>query len=494
MNRYLNSTQLVESAKRRAMLPENQPTFTEQDFLDFATEEMDAAIIPYVMSYHEDYFLVSEDIPITSGVDKYAIPYRAVGNKLRDIQWVDSSGNPYEMTRIGEGDEPYFNWGRSILRPFYIKGNQAVLPRNSYNYAGGNLRFIYYIRPNRLVTQDRVATITAINTPVGGTVTMTLSSIPDNFSPLIVNYNLQPTLTLPANAVNNAVLTFASTSLIEVQDLLSQRQYVTINQVQAIADKLSEDSALSAPTRAYFAAYTINAGAALNTELSTMMTYLNSATGGAFNTTFSTNSQTLQTEYNSLVTALNTSPLINQTNFQSISGYTDVQSRVTAVLSSTDVQVTGTEPFVQGDLILYKYIRSASGQLIDIIQTKSPHKCLAIDIASAVINASPGTITINEEDFPAGLAVGDYIALAEECVIPQIPTDLHSMLAQRIACRCLEALGDQAGLQAANAKLAEMEQKLATVVDSRVEDAPMKVNARHTFLRANRRYRRFLGF
>jgi hypothetical protein len=61
------------------------------------------------------------------------------------------------------------------------------------------------------------------------------------------------------------------------------------------------------------------------------------------------------------------------------------------------------------------------------------------------------------------------------------------MLAQRIACRCLEALGDTAGLQIANTKLAEMELKGMSLIDSRVEGAPMKVNNRHSFLRQSRR-------
>jgi hypothetical protein len=64
------------------------------------------------------------------------------------------------------------------------------------------------------------------------------------------------------------------------------------------------------------------------------------------------------------------------------------------------------------------------------------------------------------------------------------------MLAQRVTMRCLEALGDQAGLTLAAAKLLEMEQKTGSLIDSRVEGAPLKVAPKNTFLRRGRNYLR----
>lgn len=308
MARHLTSSTLIESVKNRAMVPENQITFKESNFLSFANEEMDMAVIPYVLSYHEDYFLVSEKVPVVRDQISYPIPYRAVGNKLRDLQFIDSQGYPSEMTRIGKGDAPHYrgdsNAYSSRLKPFYVESNMVTLLTAEQT---GFLEFSYYIRPNQLVSEDRVLVIQSI--AVGAnTTTLTFSSIPSIFS---------------------------------------------------------------------------------------------------------------------------------------------------------------------------------SSTLVDIIQVKSPHKCLATDVVVAV---SGNGITIDNTLVPAGLTVGDHVALAEECMIPQIPTDLHSMLAQRIACRILESMGAQAELAAANAKLAEMEQKGATVIDSRVEDAPMKVINRHGTLRTARRY------
>ena len=86
-----------------------------------------------------------------------------------------------------------------------------------------------------------------------------------------------------------------------------------------------------------------------------------------------------------------------------------------------------------------------------------------------------GVVTI-----PAKLRVDDVISLPEETIIPQIPIELHPMLAQRVVMRCLESLGDTAGLQLAGAKLADMEAKTGSLIDNRVESSPMKIVPRHT--------------
>jgi len=307
MARYMTSSTLIDSVVSRAMLPINQVTFKNADFLRFATEELDMAIIPFVLQYHEDYFLTYVDIPLESGKNKYTIPYRAVGNKLRDVAFLDNAA-VYEMTRVTIDDISYYQYGggnaftSTGFRVFYIQNNEIVLlPENMPNPTG-SLRVSFYIRPNQLVDESRIATVTSVNPSTGE---VGVSSVPSN---------------------------------------------ITL------------------------------------------------------------------------------------------------------------------------------------GVDLDILQTKSPHKILKFDVQATNIDTVNKIITFAINDLPSNLAVGDQISLAEECCIPQIPTDLHSMLAQRVACRCLEALGDQAGLQAANTKLAEMEQKGATLIDDRVEGAPMKVNNRHGFL------------
>jgi hypothetical protein len=79
------------------------------------------------------------------------------------------------------------------------------------------------------------------------------------------------------------------------------------------------------------------------------------------------------------------------------------------------------------------------------------------------------------DNIPVELEVGDYMPLAGQTMVPNVPTELHMILAQRVAQRVMEALGDTEGLSNATAKVAEMEDKMSTMMTSRVEGAPRKV-------------------
>jgi hypothetical protein len=123
---------------------------------------------------------------------------------------------------------------------------------------------------------------------------------------------------------------------------------------------------------------------------------------------------------------------------------------------------------------------------IDMIGSTGNFKTKGIDIPVLNVNTVTKIITIDPVSIPSDLQVGDYLCTAGESVIPQVPAELQVMLAQAVACRVLEALGDTAGLQNANAKLTEMEGKLLTVIDSRVEAPSRKATNRNSFFR-NRR-------
>lgn len=123
----------------------------------------------------------------------------------------------------------------------------------------------------------------------------------------------------------------------------------------------------------------------------------------------------------------------------------------------------------------------------DITSSSSPFTLLAMNIAPTVL-ATSTSLQFTFDVLPRYLSVGDIIALPEETSIPQIPVEVHSLLAQRVAMRCLEALGDTQGLQNAAAKAAEMEDKLSGVLMQRVEGSPFKVNNFHSNLKKSRRW------
>lgn len=310
---------LIESVKRRAMLPESTQTFKDEDFLAFANEELDIGVVPLILSFHEDYLMRTDPVPLSGTKTRYQIPNRAMGNKIREVQFQDTSGIIYEMTRLFIEDLPYFQNGSlgsqaGSVRSFYMEGNEIVItPVNNTLPLAGNLLVSYYIRCSEIVSETRAATITAIDTTTG---VVTLDTYPTVFP-------------------------------------------------------------------------------------------------------------------------------------------------------------------------------SVSGTLVDMTCHKSPFSILAFDLQPTAFGSTVNpSLTFDPADLPVNLTVGDTISLAEETIIPQIPVELHGMLSQRIAIRCLEALGDTQGLQNAMVKLQEMELKAGNIIDNRVEGAPLKVAPKHTFLRRSRTYMR----
>jgi hypothetical protein len=119
---------------------------------------------------------------------------------------------------------------------------------------------------------------------------------------------------------------------------------------------------------------------------------------------------------------------------------------------------------------------------MDVLQTRGGHRTISLSIVNDGITSN--TICFDEQDIPDnGIEVGDYVCLEYECIIPQIPSDLHVGLVERTCARILASLGDQAGLGMVTAKIDEVNQSQAPLLGSRVAGAPKKILARHSHLR-----------
>lgn len=116
------------------------------------------------------------------------------------------------------------------------------------------------------------------------------------------------------------------------------------------------------------------------------------------------------------------------------------------------------------------------GSQVDFLQAKPMYKNYARDIEITSVNTTTKQIHVNTASIPAELVVGDHIATAGETIIPQIPTELMSMLAQAMAMRILEAQGDVNNYKVASEKFAQMAQSLIALIDSRTEGNPQKFN------------------
>lgn len=310
MSRVLTSSKLIDSIRKRAMIPDDTSTFEDQDILDILNEEIDAGLLATIMSLNEEHLVTFEDEPLTTNKNGYKIPYRAVGNKLRDVAIVtpNSSGTGlidehYELSRISleELSDYRNNYVSFDEDTFYVQGNQVFLVQSDAR-GGTHIRMYFYLRPNSIVLQERTAKVIAIDTNTG---VVSLDSFPDDFA--------------------------------------------------------------------------------------------------------------------------------NLPDF-------------------------------------------------DFIEHRSPNKILSYDISPSSVDSSTRTITFTASDIPDDLKVGDYVCIAEETPVPNIPTEYHPLLAQRAAVHILEAMGDTEGLSNATRKLKQMEDSIMQITDDRVEGAPQKINPRHSTL------------
>jgi hypothetical protein len=120
---------------------------------------------------------------------------------------------------------------------------------------------------------------------------------------------------------------------------------------------------------------------------------------------------------------------------------------------------------------------------LDLIKGSGGFRSLSDDFTGATIAGFD--ITLSE--LPDGIAVGDYISEAGQSPIPQIPYEGHHLLAQLVAIKVLESLGDAKGMQLAMAKYQEMLKSFTTTITSRVEASPQRVVGRGNIFHARRR-------
>lgn len=533
---YMTSDDLIASVKRKISFPVSQNTFTNLDILAFANEEMFLAQVPSVLQYHQEYFVTYEQVPLQTNLSRYPIPNRATGMKLRDLFWMDQNGNLFEMTRIDEHDRAFFqrNVGANqAVHKFFVQGNDVILTPGVVDSPTGSLIFVFFLRPNQLVKNDRAATVNnfiqtiKINSSLIAPLDIINIGVVENvYNQVGNNLIIQTSLTsipignpgpTPFTAVNSAggtisAVTQYSGSNTVTQITTSAPHQLSTNQTVVISGSNSNPIAdgtyvvqvvdplnfiiplsistvgtsgtFSSPNQfiigATDAITASNLAAAINvTEINTNMTA--ASVGGLITASF----DNIQTTFQSLnLTGFVVPTQTLGINFQTLAAtYTDQETNITDTL------------FVNGGLV-------------DILQTLPGHRTYVYDVqipnngisgttvtfpvssllvpTETVNNGAgpPGTpISANVQLVIANIQVGDYMCIANEAIIPQIPPDLHNGLAERTAARILAALGDQQGLQASMTKIQEIETRQGNILDNRAEGTPIKVVNRHSMLR-----------
>ncbi len=108
----------------------------------------------------------------------------------------------------------------------------------------------------------------------------------------------------------------------------------------------------------------------------------------------------------------------------------------------------------------------------DVIPNAPQFTSLGDDLTiSAISQGTPTATVLTFDDYPTGVAVGDWVCPATLSCVPQIPYDMFPLLAQRGVIKCLEALGDNQNLQVAERRYQDMAADFARTVSPRIEGA-----------------------
>lgn len=399
---WKTSTDIIEAVKRMISFPIAQNTFSEEDILRFANEEIAVAQVPSILQYNEEYFVVTKRVPLVADKFRYEIPDRAIGLKLRDLFYVDSNGSISEMTRVSTDDRGFFqrsSGSSQNIHKFYIEGNDIVLTSTVSGSVSGFLDFAFYLRPNQLVLNERAAIISSFNKKI----TVDNSSL-----------------------VAGDTLTLADTVFTAVASSPTGTQF--------LIGATSIDTATNLVT-------TINA-----TDVAT-------AHNG--------------TPVSAIVTV----------QFDTLTTSQDVQSSNSTALSLS----SDTTQIIEFDSIPAHIV---AGSYVDFLQTKPGHKIREMDVKIPANGVTGDEISFTLSTVPEDLLIDDYVCIVNECIIPQIPTDIHTTLCERTSARILASMGDKEGLGVSNTKIQESETRQGTMLDNRVEGAPQKVLARHSLLRS----------
>ena len=377
MSSILTSLALINTIRRRAAISRSNAFFSNDDFLEMATEEINLGLMDSIITARGDYLVYFVDVPMVVGKTAYPIPNRAHGNKLRDAVIIDSSGNViYELAQTTL--EEVIDTQRSSAKASFYMQNDSLILSNDLVRPSQSIRMWFYMRPNKLVLNDRAGTISQVS------------------------------------------------SAVEVDEL------------SPLAGSISATS---------FGASTIVTSTA------------HGLTGGKI-----------------IITGTNSTPSIDGTYAISVIDANSFSVPVVTTVAGTTGSWTKAVDVIMAILLAVpKHFTSSTKY--DVVGAESPNKIINFNLYLNKLDLTAKSISFRAFEAPA-LVVGDYVTKAEETIVPNIPTELHPIVAQRVAVACLESMGDEQNKQSAERKLAQMERAALKIIGNRVEGAPKKIKRR----------------
>jgi hypothetical protein len=202
----------------------------------------------------------------------------------------------------------------------------------------------------------------------------------------------------------------------------------------------------------------------------------------------------------SIVSASNLVNAINDDGTYSATNGTPATAVVTITFTdrTTDFETDNEDAFdistdiiLNGDDTVPDNITNSS--YVDFLQTRSGHKIYSYDVLLGNDAVSGSSLVMDDDDVPTDLIVGDYVCSAYECIIPQLPTELHSLLVERTCEKILTAQGDVELLGSVQQKIQTLEKNQGTLIDNRVDGSPQKVLNRNSLIGLGKFRNNFFG-
>jgi len=149
--------------------------------LAYMNDILRSKIVPHLIKLREEYLVHSTRIAVGNTITRYRLPERAVGNRLRDLVFVDASDNRTIISsrHIPRDELPLYPNSGSHPVGWTMEGNYIQLVPTVGTYSGF-LEMGFYMRPSALVAQTAAGKISAINL-ASKQVTITGSTLPATF-------------------------------------------------------------------------------------------------------------------------------------------------------------------------------------------------------------------------------------------------------------------------------------------------------------------------
>jgi len=152
-------------------MPTSQNLFLDQDFVELLDEELQSYIVPFLLSFKEEYLVTHKDYDVSGGVKEFELPDDSVGKRARSICLLVGE-EEVEIPRI-QIPERANTIGMPSPNGYSVMGDNIVVKGDISGVDG--LRIYYYKRPNKLVLESDGGRILSINT---GTNEVTFDAVP----------------------------------------------------------------------------------------------------------------------------------------------------------------------------------------------------------------------------------------------------------------------------------------------------------------------------